>query len=85
MLLKSSDYWRKIKMADEQEAEFTFFHRNIENTSTSEMVHTKQLLSADRRCQIYETTRKTPHNRVEQKEKETEGIRNGACTSGREL
>ena len=67
-------------MAEEQEAEFTFFHRNIENTS--EMIHTQQLLSTDGRHQIYETTRKTPHNRVGQKEKETEGIRMGPTPQG---
>ena len=69
-------------MAEEQEAEFISFHRNIENTSTSGMIHTEQLLSTDRRTQMSEKTRKHPRNWVGQKEKEKEGIRTGPAPQG---
>ena len=44
------------------------------------MIHTEQLLSTDRRLQMSEKTRKPPHNRVGQKEKEKEGIRTGPAS-----
>lgn len=45
-------------MAEKQEAELTFFNKNSENTSTSETVHTLQLQSNERRCQMSEKDKK---------------------------
>ena len=64
-------------MAEEQEGEFTSFHRNIEDISTSGTIHREQLLSADRRPQTPKKTIKPPCNQVGQKEKEKEEIRMG--------
>ena len=55
---------------------------DIENTYTSRIIHTEQLLSADRRPQMSEKTRKPPCNWVGQKKKEKEGIRVGPASQG---
>ena len=64
-------------MAEEQEGEFTSFHRNIENIPTSGTIHKEQLLSTDRRPQTSKKTIKPPCNQVGQKGKEKEEIRTG--------
>ena len=45
-------------MVEEQDIELTFFHKNINNTSTSKMIHIEQLLNANRRPQTSEKRRK---------------------------
>ena len=75
----------RIKMVEDQEAEFTSLHGNIENTSTSGTIQREQLWSADRRSQMSEKTQKPPHNWVGQKEKRKRRNQNGTCTPGREL
>lgn len=45
-------------MVEEQDMEFIFSHKNVENVSTSGMIHAEQLLNANRRPQTSEKRRK---------------------------
>lgn len=45
-------------MVEEQDMEFIFSHKNVENVSTSGMIHAEQLLNANRRPQVSTKTRK---------------------------
>ena len=68
-------------MVEEQEAEFTSLHRNIENTSTSGMIYTEQLLSIRRRPQKperKESLHVTRQNKRKKKKKELgQGLHTG--------
>ena len=48
-------------MVEDLEAEFTFFYRKIENSPTSGMIHTQQLLITDRRPLMSVKTKKNLH------------------------
>ena len=56
-------------MVEDLEAEFTFFYRKIENSPTSGMIHTQQLLITDRRPLMSVKTKKNLHEPTQEERK----------------